>query len=142
MNLDQRGHQRSLREFADRQSRRPARVKVPGAFRAKDLPAGTVYVGRPALGYKGSPYANPHTFGKPCPVCPGVTHDQAAAVDAYREHLRARPDLIADAPAQLGGRDLACWCDIDEPCHADVLLRLAAGGEPAATDDAGEHHGT
>ena len=25
----------------------------------------------------------------------------------------------------LGGRDLACWCPLDEPCHADVLLELA-----------------
>ena len=27
--------------------------------------------------------------------------------------------------AALGGRDLACWCPLDKPCHADVLLRLA-----------------
>lgn len=26
---------------------------------------------------------------------------------------------------QLRGRDLACWCALDKPCHADVLLRLA-----------------
>ena len=25
----------------------------------------------------------------------------------------------------LGGHDLACWCPIGEPCHADVLLELA-----------------
>ena len=25
----------------------------------------------------------------------------------------------------LGGRDLACWCPPDQPCHADVLLELA-----------------
>ena len=24
------------------------------------------------------------------------------------------------------GRDLACWCPLDGPCHADVLLALAA----------------
>ena len=27
--------------------------------------------------------------------------------------------------AQLRGRDLACWCRLDAPCHADVLLELA-----------------
>jgi hypothetical protein len=27
--------------------------------------------------------------------------------------------------AELAGRDLACWCRLDKPCHADVLLRLA-----------------
>ena len=25
----------------------------------------------------------------------------------------------------LRGHDLACWCPLDQPCHADVLLRLA-----------------
>lgn len=27
--------------------------------------------------------------------------------------------------AALAGRDLACWCPLDQPCHADVLLELA-----------------
>jgi hypothetical protein len=25
----------------------------------------------------------------------------------------------------LHGKDLACWCPLDQPCHADVLLELA-----------------
>ena len=25
----------------------------------------------------------------------------------------------------LAGKDLACWCPLDRPCHADVLLELA-----------------
>ncbi|GGA10943.1 hypothetical protein GCM10011333_12210 [Sediminivirga luteola] len=25
----------------------------------------------------------------------------------------------------LRGRDLACWCRLDAPCHADVLLEIA-----------------
>lgn len=25
----------------------------------------------------------------------------------------------------LVGKNLACWCPLDKPCHADVLLRLA-----------------
>jgi len=25
----------------------------------------------------------------------------------------------------IRGRDLACWCPLDKPCHADVLLKLA-----------------
>lgn len=28
-------------------------------------------------------------------------------------------------PAELRGKDLACWCPLDQPCHADVLLELA-----------------
>jgi uncharacterized protein DUF4326 len=27
--------------------------------------------------------------------------------------------------AALRGRDLACWCPLDVPCHADVLLEVA-----------------
>jgi len=26
---------------------------------------------------------------------------------------------------ELRGKDLACWCPLDKPCHADVLLRFA-----------------
>lgn len=33
--------------------------------------------------------------------------------------------------AELAGRDLACWCPLDQPCHADVLLELAIGGDQA-----------
>lgn len=28
----------------------------------------------------------------------------------------------------LTGHDLACWCPLGQPCHADVLLELANGG--------------
>lgn len=27
--------------------------------------------------------------------------------------------------AELAGKNLACWCSLDQPCHADVLLELA-----------------
>ena len=26
---------------------------------------------------------------------------------------------------ELAGKNLACWCPLDQPCHADVLLELA-----------------
>ena len=29
--------------------------------------------------------------------------------------------------AELAGKDLMCWCPLDAPCHADVLLELANG---------------
>lgn len=28
---------------------------------------------------------------------------------------------------ELRGKDLMCWCPLDQPCHADVLLELANG---------------
>lgn len=42
------------------------------------------------------------------------------------------PDVAAPKPptrnqivAALRGKNLACWCRLDQPCHADVLLELA-----------------
>lgn len=32
---------------------------------------------------------------------------------------------MREAVQSLAGRDLACWCDLASPCHADVLLELA-----------------
>lgn len=32
---------------------------------------------------------------------------------------------VAAFVAPLRGHDLACWCDLDAPCHADVLLELS-----------------
>jgi hypothetical protein len=29
--------------------------------------------------------------------------------------------------ATLGGKNLACWCALNGPCHADLLLTLANG---------------
>lgn len=27
--------------------------------------------------------------------------------------------------AELRGKNIACWCPVDEPCHGDVILELA-----------------
>lgn len=37
------------------------------------------------------------------------------------------PDLD-DIRRELAGKDLMCFCPLDQPCHADVLLALANGG--------------
>ena len=46
-------------------------------------------------------------------------------VEVYREalvnRLRRNPQLLDP----LRGKDLACWCPLDRPCHADVLLEFA-----------------
>ena len=52
----------------------------------------------------------------------------ALAVALYE--IAFRPDRV-DAIAELGGHDLSCWCPLDQPCHGDVLLSLAAGGDGA-----------
>lgn len=36
---------------------------------------------------------------------------------------------VADVRRELAGRDLACWCGLDQECHADVLLEVANAGD-------------
>jgi len=51
-------------------------------------------------------------------VCDPACADRKLLV--RRRLLPPLPDL-----APLRGRHLACWCRLDRPCHADVLLQLA-----------------
>jgi hypothetical protein len=92
------------------------------------MPEGAVYVGRPTQ------WGNPFEAD---------VLGQHGAVDAYAVHLAAYfgweyrtvrrafypwpvdSSAFANWIAPLQGRDLACWCPLDQPCHADVLLHLA-----------------
>lgn len=57
------------------------------------------------------------------------TKDEATklSVDAYRVwlHHPAQRSLRDKAALVLRGKTLVCWCPLDQPCHADVLLELA-----------------
>ncbi len=56
------------------------------------------------------------------------------AADLFRE--QSAPMLNV---TPLTGRDLACWCTLDQPCHGDVLLELANGtGGAGSPDDGGD----
>lgn len=50
-----------------------------------------------------------------------LVRDNAHAVELFRTRQVHRIKEIA----RLRGRDLACWCPLDQPCHADVLLEVA-----------------
>lgn len=88
------------------------------------MPDGAVYVGR------GSRWGNPWRVSEH--VAPKVAVEgfrRAVGRGGYqmdpddREwHPMPTPEAIRDA---LAGKDLACWCPLDQPCHADVLLELA-----------------
>ncbi len=42
------------------------------------------------------------------------------------EHHLGKPLVtVADIKRELRGKNLACWCALDQPCHADVLLEIA-----------------
>ncbi|NKS56183.1 DUF4326 domain-containing protein [Rhodococcus hoagii] len=42
---------------------------------------------------------------------------------------RDNPVTIEGLRRELAGRDLACWCPLSSPCHADILLELANTAE-------------
>lgn len=72
--------------------------------------------------------ARPSKWGNPFVV--DDERSRAEAVDLFeaaitRDDTTTLPFRVADVRRELAGRDLACWCPLDEPCHADVLLRLA-----------------
>ena len=87
------------------------------------MPANTVYVGRP------SKWGNPW----PSPGVTWFTWEQIVAV--YRkwiveqpaDSMMGLPPTVEDIRRELCGKNLACWCPIGQPCHADVLLELANG---------------
>lgn len=78
----------------------------------------------------------------------GIGHRSWTAEDAvaqYREDTLAamntdRPDGSEPLSLEpLRGKNLACWCALDRPCHADVLLELA--NRPALSRDNGNGGG-
>ena len=69
-------------------------------------------------------YGNPHTVGRLCPIC-GFEHTPAEAVDEFREDIRANEAARRAVRKELHGKNLACFCSLDAPCHGDVLLELA-----------------
>lgn len=105
------------------------------------MPQGAIYVGRP------SKWGNPFVVhsdrmqnGQRYPM------DARLAVASFRSMLAkegawfpvplpwpqgkipaCEPTTIEDVKRELRGRDLACWCGLDQPCHASVLLEIANG---------------
>ena len=88
-------------------------------------PEGTITVARP------SSWGNPFKLGDDVEVDgETVTLDRELMIALYRRWLADRPELVEKARDELAEHDLACWCAPEDLCHADVLLRVAAGGEP------------
>lgn len=81
------------------------------------MPEGAVYVGRPTK------------WGNPYKVDFYNFANFADAVEAYRRWIMACNHLstidVTRIKTELRGKDLACWCPLYQPCHADVLLEIA-----------------
>lgn len=113
---------------------RPIRVQLRRTAGWR-MPENTVKVDR------STKWGNPYRAGIHC--------DHQHAVDCHRYLVtlgrRARtapfPDavgseeftaaLVRNHIDELRGKNLACWCPLDQPCHADVLLELANRELPA-----------
>jgi len=88
------------------------------------MPPNTIYVGRP------TEWGNPFRVGDREPggtICfiPIYQPNGDAVMKAYREYVERNAVLVEDAREKLRGKDLACWCPLGQPCHADILLELA-----------------
>lgn len=58
--------------------------------------------------------------------------DEATCLELFENHVNM---MLLDDPHWLDplrGKDLACFCPLSSPCHADVLLRLANAPAPPA----------
>ena len=91
------------------------------------MPANAIYIGRPTV------------FGNPFPLDLGRNR----CLMLYRLYLRRRwKDLeryvtiyriidlqvlrkkLTDNLSKLYGKDVCCWCGLDQKCHGDILLKL------------------
>lgn len=100
------------------------------------MPPGTVYVGRPTVwGNPFQTYSVLRIHGCELGIGePGMIRLRVWSVEEslawFRIWARERQRLCertgaGDWLAPLRGKDLTCWCPLDRPWHADVLLELA-----------------
>ena len=95
-------------------------------------PEGTISVARPTR------WGNPFPIGgETTKVSENGTErvdipDRETAVGLFRSMMfdggvrfPTADDYPRDEIESLRGHDLACWCPLGGPCHADVLLELA-----------------
>lgn len=104
------------------------------------MPENTVYVGRP------SKWGNPYPPNKQTRIpltlfdvnlddVP-ITLTLEQSLEVYGEWVWQGLETSPTFLDALRGKDLACWCPLDQPCHADVLLELA--NRETAPDGAGQ----
>ena len=73
------------------------------------MPPNAVYVGRPTK------WGNPYVMTSMV--------DREHVISLYEGWLKRKLQEDPHFLDELKGKDLACWCGLDQPCHADVLLR-------------------
>jgi hypothetical protein len=89
----------------------PQRIQLSRA-RGWRMPPDTVKVDRSTR------WGNPFVAATPA--------GRAHAVAQFRAYIGdpQQRAFVEDASRVLRGKNLACWCPLDGPCHADVLLEV------------------
>ena len=72
------------------------------------MPENAIYVGR------GSLWGNPYRL---------TEYSRLEALRLYVRRVKWMLEKNPDFLEPLKGKDLACWCRLDEDCHADFLLQ-------------------
>lgn len=80
------------------------------------MPENAVIVSRPTK------FGNPYSATSESRL---DAYSRASAVEFYKVYLERNPHLVEAARTELRGKDLACFCPLNQPCHADILLELA-----------------
>ena len=107
------------------------------------MPENTLYVGRGSSWgnqyrvvpqHKSGPFDIYGYYGESREVfvgqSTGIESARGIARDRFRKWLENQTEMYLDGYfRQLRGKNLACWCPIDQPCHADILLELANSGQ-------------
>lgn len=105
----------------------PVRVQL-SRRKGWKMPPNTVKIDRTTQ------WGNPFIAGEPEPDRPGEI--MATTADCVRAYRQFAEDALAQDGGKfeaLRGRNLACWCPLDRPCHGDVLLELANRDHADAT---------
>lgn len=90
------------------------------------MPLNTVYVGR------GTVWGNPFYLENGLVKIKAPSGqiwlegggDIHTALSSYRRHIERKISCGEVDISILKGKNLACWCDLDSPCHADILLEM------------------
>jgi hypothetical protein len=103
---------------------KPVRVQL-SRRKNWEMPDNTVRVTRP--GPFGNPFivspkARPGARSGVEYMCVPSVED---AVSCFRDMVNLSPTWREAVKRELRGKNLACWCKLDDPCHADVLLEIA-----------------
>ena len=67
----------------------------------------------------------PTRWGNPFRVTAQRSRREVVVAYSIWIEMPGQQELRNAIKRELRGHDLVCWCRLDKPCHADILLRVA-----------------